>query len=216
MIIEIGNMTEKWLEVHILFSQHQASSRTIKTVLLGVIKRCVHELRRRGLIKTYHYFFERRVDGKPGVEVLFRVEAGENASLDEIKGLITRRIEEFRGLIDYYVVSEGYEGEAEGYGKDGWLLAKKFFEIGSDIALAMYSEGLDKGEKFIPSKLIHCFLNQLTLMITNEERFYAQQLVGSCVTALRARSVTREVVERARRRLEEAIREMEGRPLRPL
>ena len=213
MIIEIGNMTEKWLEVHILFSQHQASSRTIKTVLLGVIKRCVHELRRRGLIKTYHYFFERRVDGKPGVEVLFRVEAKENVSLDEIKDLITQRIEEFRDLIDDYVLSEGYEGEVEGYGRGGWLLAKKFFEIGSDIALAMYSEGLEKGEKFIPSKLVHCFLNQLAI---DEERFYARRLVERCATMLRAGSVTQEVVERARKKLEEAIRELEGRPLRLL
>ena len=213
MIIEIENMTEKWLEVHILFPQHQASSRTIKTVLLGVVKHCVHELRRKELIKTYHYFFERRVDGKPGVEVLFRVEAGENVSLDEIKDLITQRIEEFRDLIDDYIVSESYEGEAEGYGKDGWLLAKKFFEIGSDIALAMYSEDLEKGEKLIPDKLIHCFLNQLAI---DEERFYARRLVERCATMLRAGSVTQEVAERARKKLEEAIREMEGRPLRLL
>jgi len=209
----VENMTEKWLEAHILFSQHQTEFRTLKTVLLGVVKHCAHELRWRGLIKTYHYFFEPRVNGKPGVEVLFRVEAGENTSLDEIKDLITQRIEEFRGLVDDYVISEGYEGEAEGYGKDGWLLAKKFFEIGSDIALAMYSEGLEKGEKFIPDKLIHCFLNQLAI---DEERFYARRLVERCATMLRAGSVTQEVAERARKKLEEAIREMEGRPLRPL
>ena len=85
------------------------------------------------------------------------------------------------------------------------------FEIGSDTALAVYSEDLDKKEKFNPGKLIHCFLNQLAI---DEEKFYALQLVGRCVIALHARSVTREVAERAKRRLEEAIREMEGKPLR--
>ena len=205
-------MVEKWLEVHILFSQHQISNfRTIKTILLEVIRHCVHELRQGELIKTYHYLFEPRVDKKPGLEVLFRVEAKENAGLDEIKNLITQRIEQFKESIDNYIICEGYEGEIEGYGKDGWRLAKKFFEIGSDIALAAYSEDLDKREKFNPGKLIHCFLNQLAI---NEERFHALQLVKRCVIALHARSVTREVTERARRKLEEAIKELEGKPLR--
>ena len=53
------------------------SFRTIKTILLEVIKHCVYDLRRRGLMKTYHYLFEPRVDEKPGLEVLFRVEAKE-------------------------------------------------------------------------------------------------------------------------------------------
>ena len=146
-MVENENMSERWLEVHILFSQHQI--RAIKTILLKVIKHCVYELRQRGLIKTYHYLFERRVDEKPGLEVLFRVESEENASLGEIKDLITQRIEQFRSLIDNYIVSEDYKSEIGGYGKDGWILAKKFFEIGSDIALAIYSEDLDKKRNLI-------------------------------------------------------------------
>ena len=205
-------MVERWLEIHILFSQHQISNfRTIKTILLEVVKYCVHELRQRGLMKTYHYFFEPRVDKKPGLEVLFRVEVKENANLSKIKDLITQRIEQFRSLIDNYIVSEGYKGEIGGYGKDGWLLAKKFFEIGSDIALAIYSENLDKKEKFNPGKLIHCFLNQLAI---DEEKFYALQLVGRGVITLHAKCVTPEVEERAKRRLEEAIRELKGKNLR--
>jgi len=150
MTIEVKNMVERWLEIHILFSPHQISNfRTIETVLLEVVKYCVHELRQRGLMKTYHYFFEPRVDKKPGLEVLFRIEVKENANLGKIKDLITQRIEQFRSLIDNYIVSEDYKSEIGGYGKDGWILAKKFFEIGSDIALAIYSEDLDKKRNLI-------------------------------------------------------------------
>ena len=68
------NMVEKWLEAHILFSPHQISDfRTIKTILLEVLKYCARKLRQRGLMKTYHYFFEPRINSKPGLEVLFRV-----------------------------------------------------------------------------------------------------------------------------------------------
>jgi len=211
-------MVEKWLEVHILFSQYQISDfRIVKTILLEVVKYCVYELRRKGLMNTYHYFFEPRVDKKPGLEVLFRVEAKEDVDLSNIENLIVERIEHFRSLIDDYVINKSYQGEIEGYGKDGWMLAKKFFEIGSDIALAIYSEDLDKREKFNPGKLIHCLLNQLALIIKfDEERFYALQLVGRAAIALHTMSVTPEVAERARMKLEEAIGELKGRTFRIL
>ena len=207
-------MIEKWLEAHILFSPHQISDfRTIKTILLEVVKYCVRKLRQRGLVKTYHYFFEPRIDGKPGLEVLFRVEGKENAGLNEIESLIIEHINRFRRLIDDYVINKSYQGEIEGYGKDGWILAKKFFEIGSDIALAIYSEKLDKREKFNPGKLIHCFLNQLAI---NEEKFHALQLVERAALSLHAMSVTPEVAKRARMKLEEAIGELRGRTFRIL
>ena len=208
MMIEVENMAERWLEIHILFSQHQISNfRTIKTILLEVIKYCVYELRQRGFMRTYHYFFEPRVDKKPGLEVLFRVEPKGDEDLSNIEKSIVERIEQFRSLIDGYVINKSYQGEIEGYGRDGWMLAKRFFEIGSDIALAMYSENLDKREKFNPGKLIHCFLNQLAI---DEEKFYALQLVGRAVIALHTTSVTQEVAERARVKLEEVISELRG------
>jgi len=110
-------------------------------------------------------------------------------------------------LIDDYVINKSYQGEIEGYGKDGWILAKKFFEIGSDIALAIYSEKLDKREKFNPGKLIHCFLDQLA---NDEEKFYALQLVGRAMIALNAKSITPEVAERAKIKLEEVLNELRG------
>jgi hypothetical protein len=193
-------MVEKWLEVHIFFAENQSNN--VPTILRDVVKHCADIFESEGKRKSFHYLFEPRIDGNPGFEILYRIEAKEDTSLDELEGTVTDRMKEFLQLVNGRRFTKDYHGEATDFGEDGWELTKQLFEIGSEIAIGQLTADFRKGEKFLPGKLLHCFLNQNSV---NEEKFHATQLVGRTLITLKSNSVTDEVENRARKLLEEAI-----------
>jgi len=193
-------MVEKWLEVHIFFAEDQSNN--VPNILRDVVKYCADKFESEGKRKSFHYLFEPRIDGNLGFEILLRIEAKEDTSLDELERAVVDRIEEFLQLVNGKQITKDYHGEASDFGEDGWELTKQLFEIGSKIAIGQLVENFRKGEKFVPGKLMHCFLNQHRV---NEEKFHATQLVGRVLITLNASSVTNDVENRARRLLEEAI-----------
>ena len=206
-------MVEQWLEAHIFFTEDQASN--VPLILQELVKYCADELESGNKRKTFHYLFEPRIDGNPKFEILFRIEAKENISLDEIEETVIERVDQFLHLVDGRQITREYHGEAgaDGFGQDGWELTKQLFEIGSKIAIGRLSESFRKGEKFVPGKLVHCFLNQQRV---NEEIFHAVQLIGRVMITLGVSSVTPEVERRARRLLEEALTTVRSSQIRML
>ncbi|MBO3842191.1 MAG: hypothetical protein FGF48_07225 [Candidatus Brockarchaeota archaeon] len=204
-------MVEKWLEAHIFFTDDQRNS--ISIVLQEVVKYCADELKSRNMRKTFHYLFEPRIDNKPGFEILFRAEAQENISLDEMERIVRERIDHFLHLIDGEQITKGYHGEASDseFGPDGWQLTKQFLEVGSEIAIGRFSAAFRKGEKFHPGKLVHCFLNQQRV---DEEKFHADALIGRVIITLHATSVTHEVESRAGNLLGEALNRLRSQQIR--
>jgi hypothetical protein len=204
-------MVEQWLEAHIFFRNNQEGN--VPLVLQEVVRYCADDLESKNMRKTFHYLLEPRIDGKPGFEILFRIEVRENTNLDEIEKIVIKRIDQFLHLVDGKRITKGYHGEAEGFGQDGWELTKQLFEIGSKIAIGQLSESFRKGEKFSPGKLVHCFLNQ---QMINEEMFHADKLVGRVLITLGVSSVTREVENRAKGLLEEALNKFRSSQIRML
>jgi hypothetical protein len=152
--------------------------------------------------KTYHFLIEPRIDGKPGFETLFRIEAKDEACLHEVREMLVRRVSQFDHITDGKQITEGYHGEAEDYGEDGWELTKQLFEIGSEISIGLLSDSFRKGKKLQSGKLVHCFLLQQGV---DEEAFHASALVGRVMVHLRNHSVSPEVEKRTRYLLEQAL-----------
>jgi len=204
-------MIEEWLEAHIFFTSNQI--KIVPIILQEVVKHCADELQSRNMLKTFHYLFEPRIDRRDGFEMLFRIEARENISMDEIEKIIIGRIEQFLHLIDGKQITKYYHGEEDGFGQDGWQLTKQLFEIGSKIAIGRLSDTFRKGEKFNPGKLVHCFLNQ---QMVNEEVFHSVELIGRTIITLGIDSVTPEVESRAKHQLEEALNRLKSTKIRKL
>lgn len=195
-------MTEVWLEVHLLLTDQQRGN--VPLILQEIVKYCADELKSRKMRKTFHYFFEPRIDGRPGFEILFRIEVMDYVDLNDVEKIITARINQYTNLIDGVLIKRNYHGEVNDYGEDGWELAKLFFEIGSEIAIGMFSENFRKGRKFNVGKFVHCFLNQQGV---DEEIFHANALIGRAMINLGVTSMTQEVEERVRKILERVLNE---------
>lgn len=202
-------MVEEWLEAHIFFANNQANNAS--SILQEVVKFLADDLDAKNIRKTYHFLFEPRIDGNPGFEILFRIESSESVSLNEIEEEVIAKIHQYSHLNDGYRITKNYHGEADGFGQDGWELTKQFFEIGSKIAIGRLSPSFNKGDKFIPGKLIHCYLSQNSV---NEEVFHAIELVGRVLINLHANAVTTEVEEKAKNRLEEALNKVKSSPIK--
>lgn len=193
-------MVERWLEAHIFFTNELIKN--VQQILSNIIQYCADQLESKQMRKTFHYLFEPRIDGQEGIEILFRIEVRNNTSLKDVEKLISNRLSQLEHLIDGNKIIRDYQGEAIGFGEDGWELTKQMFEIGSKIAIGQTDAGFKKGEKFGQGKLIHCFLNQ---QMINEAEFHADALVSRILVKLRSRSVTRDVETNIRNLIEATL-----------
>lgn len=170
-------MAERWFVLHIFLKPEKYKYRDI--VLLDAIKPAVEELEKEGLTQTFHFLFE------PNFEILFRVRLNEDADIEKVKSIIADKLKSIEDFCTQIVPDESYFGEGDpkaswSFGSEGWVYTQKFLEYGSRIALLMREvrlrrKPIDSGRmdsQFTPSKLVHCFLNQVGLGTADEARFH--------------------------------------------
>ena len=174
-------MDEKWFVLHIFFNHETYSNRD--KVLLDAVKPAVEALENEKLIQTFHFLFQ------PNFEILFRVRLNEeDADMEKVKTIIDEKLKPVENLCDRIIPDENYHGEGNlqtkwSYGSEGWRHTQKFLEYGSRISLLM--KEVRRGRKplalgrldsqFNPSKLVHCFLNQIGLNTIEEAHFHADK-----------------------------------------
>ena len=122
---------ERWVEINLF-----AKARDEDRILLEVLWPYVKKLRRQGALVGWHYFRE--------PEIRFRVrvksEKERRAQSKAVESMAARLKKE--GLVSRWRFGnhgeEGtYVGEADRYGDNGWEIAQKYFEDGSETALRL-------------------------------------------------------------------------------
>ena len=139
----------------------------------------VEALESEGLIQTFHFLFE------PNFEILFRVRLNEGASMERVKSIVVDKLRPIEDLCSRIDPDENYHGEGDpqaswSFGLEGWALTQKFLEYGSRTALLMREVRMGRkpresgrlDSQFNPSKLVHCFLNQVGLGTSEEANFH--------------------------------------------
>lgn len=122
---------EHWVEIN-LFAELKNQNRILLDVLWPYAKR----LRRRGALICYHYFRE------PEIRFRVRVKSGrERRAQAKALEKIAERLKE-EGVISKWKFGnhgeEGtYLGEVDRYGPNGWKVAQKYFEDGSETAIGL-------------------------------------------------------------------------------
>jgi hypothetical protein len=164
-------------------------------LLLDFVKPTVETIESKGLLKTFHFFFEPN-----GFH--FRVRANKREEVEEINEIVTHRLEKMNDLT--FSMSE-YTGEQGSYGTKGWNYAQKFFEYGCRISLLKKgtlrklrgdpeaSEEIlkickiptEQRDQFFEIKFIHCFLNQMTFDILHEADFHLRGLFKDRIEVMR-------------------------------
>ncbi len=125
---------EQWVEVN-LFGPGDRQDE----VLLRNLVPYVNQLKRRGVLVTYHYFREPEIRFRVRLKTA-REKARQKAELTKLARTLSRR-----GLIDKWafgnhgVEGEEYVGEEDRYGTKGWAVAQEYFEHGAETALKLLS-----------------------------------------------------------------------------
>ena len=122
---------ERWVEINLF-----APPRNEDQILLEVLWPYVKRLRKRGALVGWHYFREPeirfRVRVKSEKERVAQAKAVEKMAEGlKRKGLISRWAFGNHGEEGAYV------GEVDRYGANGWKIAQKYFEDGSETALEL-------------------------------------------------------------------------------
>lgn len=189
---------EYWVEIN-LFAKLPAQNQILLDVLWPYVKR----LRRRGTLVSYHYFRE--------PEIRFRVRMrNDKERRAQAKALerMALRLKDEGSISKWRFGNHGekgtYVGEMDRYGRNGWKVAQKYFEYGSETALRLlalrrksslesplWAKGLgnpwEGGKKnpwrervgdpltFHWSRHTHLFTNQLGFSIEDEVRLTERQ-----------------------------------------
>lgn len=150
---------KKWIEVGIFI---KPSCHRILDRLPIIIERLFPEN-----VDSFHYFHE------PNYEIRFRILANKRTCL-RIRKIIKEDIKPRWWC--QRVKFRKYRGEKKLYGKEGFDVAKDYFETGAIMALRLLSqeEGgkLEKSKDFHARRYTHLFLNQLGFS-TKEELEWA-------------------------------------------
>jgi hypothetical protein len=201
--------TEKWVEIRLWFSRFDLTC--YKRLLLSFIKPVIKELKNKQALKTFHFFFE------PEPHLLFRIELCTEDAASEIKKLVRNYRKSIEDFIDSSRENElfaDYPGEAEDFGEDGWEIAKKVFECGSEMAIGKLDLDFRKGKKLQVGKLLHCLLNSLGYSFSDYEAIYHLRAFVSRMLILERKETLDEALEaKIRAMLEEQLTGMRGRKI---
>lgn len=123
---------EHWVEINLF-----ADLGVQDDILLGVLWPHVKRLRRKGALLSFHYFREPEIRFRMRLTTELEMRAQER-KLGEIAERLKRR-----GLVskwnfgDHGAADKRYVGEEDRYGKNGWLVAQRYFEEGAEAALGL-------------------------------------------------------------------------------
>lgn len=123
---------EHWVEIN-LFAEMQTQDR----ILIDVLWPYVRRLRKRGALVTYHYFREPEIRFRIRVRTE-RERRAQAATLERIAKKLSKEgaITAWR-FGNHGEEGKPYVGEEDRYGRNGWKVAQKYFEDGSETALGL-------------------------------------------------------------------------------
>jgi hypothetical protein len=136
-----------WVEANIFIKPKS------KYVLPAFVKPLIQNLKKNFEVKSWHFFQE------PNYEIRFRVLTTTKDS-EHIKDVLMllpsdKKISKFVKKIEF----TDYNGESKLFGKDGWPIAFRMFEVNSDWALAYNDPTVKKGVRFRLADFNHFLLN---------------------------------------------------------
>jgi len=170
-------MSEYWVEENI----RPVSHRDLDRLLIQDLEPVVHALKQKGIL-SWHFL--REDDGWKASQnvrhVRLRIEVTDLNSLKKIRIFLKRRLDALQQnnvILDHYVGNHGmpvrkyqnyYKGESAGFDEQvahpkGWLLVKKYMEVGSEIALLLIKGRMNLvqlGPIYEFYKISHLFPNQ--------------------------------------------------------
>lgn len=152
-------MTDKWVEVDIHLNVYGRTNE----VLVETVKEFVEDFKKKGWIKSWHFFRE------PQIRLRF---FGEANSIEKVKNSLNDRLQQLESersdLFSCHVFgSHGqrgkeYTGEHD-FWKEDWPLVMKLWNDTSEFALSLISKGAKKPLDIHGERHIHLLLNQLGL-----------------------------------------------------
>lgn len=160
-----------WHNARIFFSREfytmDSTSRHSK-LILDFIKPVTDYFKFKDLLKSFHFFYE-------DYRLELRLELGDGVSRDEVNSIFRKYLTKVAELVDVAksdIVNYQPEDRDDQFGVDGWEIAKKIFEYGSKLAIALRDVEVRKGQLFHEGKLIHCMLNSLNYDWHRERDFH--------------------------------------------
>lgn len=180
-------MEKNWIKLGLSLHEIKNLNEEEKKKLLLVVTPIIEKLKEKNILETFHFFFE------PFLDLRFQIKKEDD--IPKAKEFILSLINQELPKEKIFVISKNgrffpknspefseYFGEEEDFGKDGWMIAKKFFEIGSRFALCKMDENKDRvilkkvggviEGKFDEGKFIHLILNQLGYSTPDEAQFH--------------------------------------------
>ncbi len=123
---------EHWVEIN-LFGKESVQDR----ILLDVLKPFVENLRRRGVLVSWHFFRE--------PEIRFRIRLrSRKARLEAARKIATvaESLHKRKLVSSWHFGNHGekdrtYHGEMDRYGRLGWEIAQNYFNHGAEVALQL-------------------------------------------------------------------------------
>ena len=116
-----------------------------------------------------------------------------------------------------------YPGETGDYGEDGWVIAKKVFEMGGRMAIGQTDSAFGRGRKFEEGKILHCFLNSIGCgatgfsrngkPVTREAVFNLKQFFGRMLIIRDKNSLDPEIEQEIRWLVNDEIDQWKGKPM---
>jgi len=165
-----------WHNVLLFFGQQfyatDSASRNSR-LILGFIKPVTDYFKVRDLLKSFHFFYE-------GDRLELRLELGDGVSRDEVKSIFRKYLAKVIDLVDAAksdIVNYQPEVRDDQFGVDGWEIAKKVFEYGSKLAIAVRDVEFRKGKLLHEGKLIHCMLDSVGYDWRRERDFHIMEAI---------------------------------------
>jgi hypothetical protein len=147
------------------------------------------------------------------------MQTNSESSVQEVKRAVRNCLTSIEDLIvqePVYELFTPYERETVDFGEDGWMIAKKVFEMGSRMAVAKLDPESRKGRRFDEGKLLHCFLNSIGhgilvvnrggRPVTSEVLFHLNSFLGRMLIIRGKRIMDNDTESETRGLIEEQIR----------
>lgn len=188
-----------------------------KKFVLSFVKPTVKELKKSKLIECWYFLFERghinfmiRLDEK--------TENRDEIIENMIKPIIYKNIEKIKDFMDENESPNPkhppYSGEADTYGREGWVIVQKFFEYSSEFALCNTDQNKDIGEGFNENKLIHCFLNSLGYSYYQEPLYHLDSFFGRIMSITNNSELDNTLKQRIEGIYRERLKEWENKKIK--
>lgn len=211
-------MNESWVQTNLWFKKLDATG--FQRLLLEFVSPTIKELESQDIIKTFHFLFE------PDPHFFLRIEPNSPNESERVKQVIKEYLSGIRDLLVAHPEEQeftSYPGEAGDYGEDGWLVARKVFEMGSRMAIGQLDSAFRKGRKFEEGKILHCFLNSIGCgvfglsrndkFVTREAIFHLRQFMGRMLIIRDKKSLDLETEQEIRGLVDDEIDQWKGKTI---